>query len=65
LNIRGKEEVMKRRKLIMNLQLFGVLSNPYSRRFMAPDTGEVSLIREYLRLLKLLRQNGKQNTIKN
>ena len=31
---------MKRRKLIMNLQLFGVLSNPYSRRFMAPDTGD-------------------------
>lgn len=33
---------MKKRKLIMNLQLFGVLNNPYSRRFMAPDTGETT-----------------------
>lgn len=31
---------MKRRNLIMNLQLFGVLNNPYTRRFMAPDTGD-------------------------
>ena len=31
---------MQKRKLIMNLQLFGVLNNPYSRKFMAPDGGD-------------------------
>lgn len=31
---------MQKRKLIMNLQLFGILNNPCSKRFMAPDGGD-------------------------